>query len=101
MGQSHPERRELDAETVAGSIYVPDHRLHAELASGEYLLALEDGAIDGDHIHAELGEVITGNTPGRTNNEQVTVFDSGGTGIETVAATYMVYEKAKAAGCGT
>jgi len=98
MGQSHPERRELDSETVARSVYVPDHRERAELASGELLLARRDY---GDvAIHADLGEVVAGTVPGRTSESNVTVFDSGGTGIETVAATYMIYERAVAADYG-
>ena len=33
------------------------------------------------HIHAELGEVIAGKKNGRTNNEEVIVFDSTGMGF--------------------
>jgi alanine dehydrogenase len=38
--------------------------------------------------------------PGRTDPEQITVFDSGGTGIETVAVANMLYQHAEAAGAG-
>jgi alanine dehydrogenase len=100
MGQSHPQRRELDAETVARAVYVPDHRERAEQVSGELLGAVRDGAVETDHLQAELGDVIAGTAPGRTSETAVTVFDSGGTGIESIAATYMVYERAKAAGHG-
>jgi alanine dehydrogenase len=100
MGQSHPERRELDAETVARSVYVTDHRGRAELASGELLLARGDEGVDDVAIHADLGEVVAGTAPGRTSDLDVTVFDSGGTGLETVAATYMIYERAVAADYG-
>lgn len=100
MGQSHPERRELDAETVAQSVYVPDHRGRAELASGELLMARQDLGADNVSIHADLGEVVAGTAPKRTRDSDVTVFDSGGTGIETVAATYMIYERAMAADYG-
>lgn len=100
MGQSHPRRRELDSETIARSVYVPDHRERAELASGELLGARRDGSVGGDHVHAELGDVVSGSAPGRSNEADLTVFDSGGTGIETVAATYMIYERAVEAGLG-
>lgn len=100
MGQSHPERRELDSETIARSVYVPDHRRRAELASGELLLARQDDGVGDVEVHAELGEVIAGTAPGRTSESDVTVFDSGGTGIETIAATYMIYERAVAADYG-
>lgn len=94
MGQYHPERRELDATTIERSVYVPDLRERAVQDAGSFLLAREEGVVDDDHVHAELGEVVAGEAPGRTSPEDVTVFDSGGTAIETVAAGYMLYERA-------
>lgn len=100
MGQSHPERRELDKETIERAVYVPDHAERALLASGELLGAIRAGAVDETHVHGDLGAVLAGDVPGRTGPEDVTVFDSGGTGIETIAATHRTFEKAKAAGRG-
>lgn len=101
MGQSHPERRELDATTVARSRYVADLRRRVETASGSFCLARRDGVIDDGHLAGELGEVLVGDTPGRQDDRQITVFDSGGTGIETVAASHMVYQRAVELGRGT
>ena len=100
MGQYHPEKREVDAATVARATYVPDLRDRVERDAGAYRLALEDGAIDEDHIHAELGEVVAGESPGRTSDDEVTLFDSGGTAIETVAAGHALYERARSRGVG-
>ncbi|WP_254764098.1 ornithine cyclodeaminase family protein [Natrinema marinum] len=100
MGQYSPDKRELDAKTVANATYVPDLRERATFDAGSFIQALEEGAIDEDHVHAELGEVVAGNAPGRTSDDEITVFDSGGTGIETVAAAYLLYERAKAEGRG-
>lgn len=100
MGQYDPEKRELDSGTVANAKYVPDLRERAVADSGEFLQAREEGAIDDDHVHAGLGEVIAGEAPGRENREEITVFDSGGTGVETVAAAHMLYEKAVDEGLG-
>ena len=100
MGQYDIGKRELDTETVANAKYVPDLRERAFSDSGEFLQAREEGAIDDDHVHAELGEVVAGEASGRENREEITVFDSGGTGVETVAAAYMLYEKASDEGLG-
>jgi len=100
MGQYDPEKREVDAETVARATYVPDLRERVERDAGAYLLARAAGAIGDDHVHAELGEVVAGVEPGRTSDDEVTLFDSGGTAIETVAAGHMLYEKAVDAGLG-
>jgi alanine dehydrogenase len=96
MGQYDPEKRELDPTTISRSKYVPDlrGRATAEGDAGSFIGALEEGAIGEDHVHAELGEIVAGEPPGRESAGEITVFDSGGTAIETVAAAYMLYEKA-------
>lgn len=100
MGQYDESARELDTDTVARAKYVPDLHDRALSDSGEFLTAREEGAVDEEHIHAELGEILTGEAPGREDREEITVFDSGGTSVETVAAAHMLYEKAKDAGLG-
>jgi alanine dehydrogenase len=100
MGQYAPERRELDATTVARATYVPDLLARLDRDAGAYMQALAEGAIAEGHAHAELGEVVAGTAEGRTTREEITVFDSGGTGIETVASAAMLYEKARAEGLG-
>ncbi|WP_251342862.1 ornithine cyclodeaminase family protein [Haloplanus halophilus] len=100
MGQYHPEKRELDDRTVARSTYVIDLRGRLTRDAGAYMHAVESGAVEADHCHAELGEVVAGEAPGRTDEEEITVFDSGGTGIETTAAAAMLYEKAREEGLG-
>lgn len=101
MGQYHPRRREVDVETVRRSTYVPDLRERATYDAGAFRTAMESGAVSADHIHAELGEIVAGRKPGRTSSSEVTLFDSGGTGIETVAAAAYLYERARELGRGT
>ncbi|AFZ74420.1 ornithine cyclodeaminase family protein [Natronobacterium gregoryi] len=95
MGQYEEESHEIDVRTVERATYVPDLRERATFDAGAFLAALEEGAITEDHVHAELGEVVAGHAPGRTSDDEITVFDSGGTGIETVAAAHMLYERAR------
>ncbi|SFR58658.1 ornithine cyclodeaminase family protein [Halogeometricum limi] len=101
MGQYAPGKRELDATTIERAKYVPDLRDRATKDAGSFLHALEEGVVSEDHVYAELGDVVAGEVPGREDDEEITVFDSGGTGIETVAGAYLLYEKAKAEGLGT
>ncbi|MFB6185046.1 MAG: ornithine cyclodeaminase family protein [Haloarculaceae archaeon] len=100
MGQYDPDKRELDATTIARSTYVPDLRARVTRDAGSFIHAVEEGAIDEDHVHAELGEVVAGEAPGRQSDDEITVFDSGGTAIETVAAAHMLYERARERGRG-
>ena len=101
MGQYHPEKREVDAETVARAKYVPDLRARVTEDAGAFLLAREEGAIDEDHVYAELGDVVAGTAPGRESDDEITLFDSGGTAIETVAAAHLLYERARERDLGT
>lgn len=100
MGQYHPEKRELDTATIERATYVPDLRARVTQDAGSFLHAMEEGVVDEDDIHAELGEVLVGDAPGRQSPDDITVFDSGGTAIETVAAGKMLYDRAVEAGVG-
>lgn len=100
IGQYDPEKAELDTDTIARSVYIPDLRDRVQQDAGSFLEARKEGVVDFDHIHAELGEVVAGKKPGRTDTTDITVFDSGGTGIETVAAAKMLFDKANEAGIG-
>ncbi|ATW89931.1 alanine dehydrogenase [Halohasta litchfieldiae] len=101
MGQYTPSKRELDTTTIARSRYVPDLRERVMQDAGSFMHAVEAGVVSEVDIHAELGEIVAGNAVGRQSETEVTVFDSGGTGIETVAAAGMLYERAKAEGLGS
>ena len=100
MGQYHPEKRELDTTTIEQATYVPDLRARVTQDAGSFIHAMEEGVVDEDHVYAELGEVVAGTEPGRESREEITVFDSGGTAIETVAAGKMLYDRAREAGVG-
>lgn len=101
MGQYHPKKRELDEKTIGRSTYVPDLADRVTRDAGSFIAALEAGIVTEGHVHAELGEIVAGVEPGRTTDEEITVFDSGGTGIETVAAAKLLYERARERGLGT
>jgi len=94
IGQYDPEKRELDAETVRRAVYVPDLRDRALQDAGSFLQACVEGAIDEAHIHAELGEVVAGTASGRTDDGDVTIFDSGGTALETLSSAALLYRRA-------
>ncbi|MFB6110667.1 MAG: ornithine cyclodeaminase family protein [Halodesulfurarchaeum sp.] len=101
MGQYDPERFELDPTTIERAVYVPDLEARTFRDAGSFLNAVAAGAVDPSHIHAELGKVIAGDAPGREREEQITVFDSGGTGLETTAGANLIVERARETGRGT
>ena len=101
MGQYAADKHELPPELVARATYVPDLTARATRDAGSFIAAREAGLVSDDDLEVELGDVVAGSHPGRTSDDEVTVFDSGGTGIETVAAAHMLYERAREAGRGT
>ncbi|MBO4246597.1 ornithine cyclodeaminase family protein [Halomicrobium sp. IBSBa] len=100
MGQYHPEKREVDATTIERATYVTDLRDRVTNDAGAFIHAVEEGVVDEDHVHAELGEIVAGTARGRTSEDEITLFDSGGTAIETVAAAQMLLERARERGLG-
>jgi ornithine cyclodeaminase/alanine dehydrogenase-like protein (mu-crystallin family) len=101
VGSSIPTTRELDSETVAAASLFVDRRESTENESGDYLLALRDGAIGAGHIRAELGDVLVGAAPGRTSDTELTLFKSLGLAVEDLAAAHYVVERARESGVGT
>ena len=101
MGQYNPKKHELNATTIDRSTYVPDLRERVMQDAGSFIHAVEAGVVDESHVHAELGDVVADTVAGRTSDDEITVFDSGGTGIETVAAAGLLYERATEQGLGT
>jgi ornithine cyclodeaminase/alanine dehydrogenase-like protein (mu-crystallin family) len=100
VGACFPHARELDAAAVARASLFVDRRESAENEAGDYLLALQDGAIAEGHIKGELGEVLAGTAPGRTSEDEITVFESLGLAVEDLAAAEYLERRALEAGAG-
>ena len=96
IGASLPSARELDAETVAEATLVVDRRESALNEAGELLLA----GFGEERIAAELGEVLAGAHPGRTDEAELTDFKSLGLAVEDLAAAELVVRKAREQGAG-
>jgi ornithine cyclodeaminase len=92
--------RELDAATVAASTLFVDRRESAVNEGGDLMLAVEEGAVSQDHIAAELGDVLVGTHPGRSSDDELTVFKSFGLGVEDLAAAELVVRNARERGLG-
>jgi ornithine cyclodeaminase len=101
VGSSIAAARELDSATVAAASLFVDRRESTVNESGDYLFALREGAISGPgHIRAELGEILTGTAPGRTTEDEITLFKSLGLAVEDLAAAAFLFEKARRLGRG-
>ena len=101
VGSSVPSARELDSETVAASSLFVDRRESTVNESGDYLMALREGAIREGHIRAEIGDILIGSAGGRTSDEEITLFKSLGLAVEDLASVAFLFDKAQRVGRGT
>ncbi|MDT0485386.1 ornithine cyclodeaminase family protein [Streptomyces doebereineriae] len=95
----NPAGREIDDATVTEALVCVESR-QAVLAplpagSNDLLMPIRNGLITADHVHAELGELITGNRPGRTTLDQITLYKSVGVAAQDAAATALVLASAR------
>jgi ornithine cyclodeaminase len=100
VGSSIRAARELDTETVVASSLFVDRRESTLNESGDFLTAAEEAGLGPDHIRAELGELLIGRHPGRTRDDELTVFKSLGIAVEDLAAAGLCVERARERGVG-
>jgi alanine dehydrogenase len=100
VGADNEDKQEIDPLLMAHSKVVTDVTAQAATI-GDLHHALAAGAMKLADVHAELGEVIAGVKPGRSQPEEVIVFDSTGTGLQDVAASIAAYRCALAEGQDT
>jgi ornithine cyclodeaminase len=100
----NPAGRELDDRTVVDALVCVESR-RAALApvpsgSNDLTQPIGAGLITPDHIHAELGELVSGVKPGRTSADQLTLYKSVGVAVQDAAAAALVIAKARELGVG-
>ena len=99
VGSSVAHTREVDPATMEAASLFVDRRESTVNESGDYLLALKDGAKV--EIKAELGELLMGAAKGRTNSDEITLYKSLGLAVEDLASAQLLYEKGLRNGVGT
>jgi alanine dehydrogenase len=93
VGADSEDKQELEPSLLSGNKIVVDI-LEQSATIGELHHALEVGCVSRGDVHAELGEIVAGSKSGRTNDDEITVFDSTGMALQDVAAAALVYERA-------
>lgn len=100
LGADGPVKQELDVEVLARAdvLVVDDPEQAGE--KGELHHAIEAGAVTREDVDAQLGDLVTGAHPGRTADDQITIADLTGVGVQDVAAASLAFRRAQAAGLG-
>ena len=93
MGADAPGKHEHGDETLLDATVVIDDYDQCT-HSGEINVPWGEGMLGDTDIYAELGEIVTGEKPGREPGDGITLFDSTGLAIQDVATAHVVYEHA-------
>ena len=92
-GSNHAKRREIDAEAVArAAVIAADSIEQAKIEAGDLIGAAEEGRLDWGRV-VELSSIVAGHTHGRTNDSDVTLFESQGLAVEDIAVAGYIYEQ--------
>lgn len=99
-GADNHDKSEIEPRLYAATRAIVDSQEQcAEI--GDLHHALAAGLVGRDDVLATLAEVVAGRRPGRTDDQQITLFDSTGLGLQDVAAAAAIYRRAVAGGVGT
>jgi alanine dehydrogenase len=99
VGADNPEKHELAPALLRDSRLVVDI-LEQAATMGDLHHAIAAGVLTREDVHGELADVICGRVAGRTNDEEVFVFDSTGTALQDVAVASIAYARAAERGAG-
>ncbi|MFI1255097.1 ornithine cyclodeaminase family protein [Streptomyces netropsis] len=100
----NPKGREIDDATVADALVCVESRRTAlapfPTGSNDLVEPIRDGVVTAGHVHTELGELVSGDKPGRTSPEQITLYKSVGVAVQDAAAAALVLTAARDRGTG-
>jgi ornithine cyclodeaminase len=101
MGSDQHGKNELEPGCLTrADRYVPDRQSQTR-ALGELRSALAAGVFDADRVFPELGEVVAGAAPGRTSDDEITIADLTGTGVQDTVIATLAHARAERAATGT
>jgi ornithine cyclodeaminase/alanine dehydrogenase-like protein (mu-crystallin family) len=96
-------RKAIDDTTLSRSdlIYLCLIEQIRQDGDGLFVDAIDSGLLRWDQLR-EIGDLLVGDSPGRTTAEQITLFrNNGGLGVVDVAIAAKIYATAVAQGIGT
>jgi ectoine utilization protein EutC len=100
MGSDSEEKQELHADVLGHADLLVCDRKSQCFRLGELHHGLEEGIISRDDEIIELGELTSGRKPGRRSDEEITICDLTGVGVQDTAIALLAYRKATERGLG-
>ncbi|PES18806.1 ornithine cyclodeaminase [Bacillus anthracis] len=101
VGSFRPSMQELPSHAIVGANKVVVESKEAALEeTGDLQVPIKEGLFEANDIHAELGQIISGEKAGRENDEEITVFKSVGLAVVDIIVAKYLYERAVEQGIG-
>jgi len=85
----------LDDLTVGKSKIVVDTYEGCMAEAGDLLIPIRNGKLSKENIYADLGEIVLAQKPGRTKEDEITLFESVGFALEDLVTARLAYQRAK------
>ena len=91
VGGFSPTMREADDDVIRrGSVFVDTY--DDAVLAGDIAQPLASGLLTRDDLLADLSGLVAGDHPGRTSDDEITVFKSSGTALEDLAAARLAFD---------
>lgn len=101
VGASLPSQQEIAPDCHGVCRTVVDYRPSADAQAGELIAARAAGIVPKDAVLPEIGEVLAGTAPGRTDSPQRTLYRSLGIIAQDLATASFLLRRAEAKDLGT
>jgi ornithine cyclodeaminase/alanine dehydrogenase-like protein (mu-crystallin family) len=98
VGTARRDQREIDPETFQRSKCIIVDTKEGVFGEAGDAVAARD-VIREESVH-DLATLVAGKAPGRTSDQDITLFKSVGTGIQDIALAAVIYRRAVEAGLG-
>ena len=95
VGADNPHKSEIDPDLFVGTKIVCDLVSQASVM-GDLHHAIEAGRATTSSVYAELADLVVGSKPGRTDDREITLFDSTGVAIQDVASAAFAWLRSSA-----
>lgn len=95
IGSSLPYTRELDDRALERAARIAVEWMPQTLREAGDLVLARPGLVTPDKL-VELGALVTGATPGRLNDDEITLYKSVGVGLEDVALAGLAWHRIQA-----